>query len=314
MRTPCDTAKPEKGSTLSTAEERAGRLAQLPLSDAFPPNKMWRGMVGSWRRVWQRRQLLALLIRREVRAKYKDSILGLGWSLIRPLIQLAIYYVIMGVFLGMRVSIPNFAIFVFTGITLWTLFQEILNTGSGSVLANAGIVKKTQLPREMFPLASVGSALVNFCFQLAILLIAVLATSGFVMSVNFLHFPLAICLVLVWATALAMLLSALNVYFRDIQYLTEVVLLIGFFASPIIYPWNLIQEPLPGFLQEVYLANPITLAVMGAQRVMWNSTMDYAWPSFLAYRMLAALGVGLIVLVLCHRAFSRLQRNFAQEM
>ncbi len=81
------------------------------------------------------------------------------WSLIRSLIQLAIFYVVMGWFMGLREVIPNFAIFVYTGISMWSLFQEITNSGTGSILANSGIIKKTKLPREIFPLATVGSAL-----------------------------------------------------------------------------------------------------------------------------------------------------------
>ena len=288
------------------------------MQESAPVLGFIQGTISSVRDIWAHRELLNLLVRREIRAKYKDSALGLLWSLIRPLIQLAIYYVVMGVFLGLRGGIPNFAIFIYTGITVWSLFQEIINSGTGSILANAGIVKKTHLPREIFPLASVGSALFNFAIQLAILIIAVLCTSGFVLSVNFLHFPLAIADVLIWAIAFALLLSAMNVYFRDIQYLTEVVLMIGFYASPIIYSWTYVQPKIGHILQEIYLANPITLSIMGTQRVMWNvempPDMPPAYPSYLAYRLLISLGVGLVFLLISMRVFSRLQRNFAQEM
>jgi len=301
---------------VSAASERAARLALEPLRDSVPVQGLVRDAIASLRQVWDYRELLGLLVRREIKAKYKNSILGVIWSLIRPLVQLGIFYVIMGMLMNMRAAIPHFAIYAFAGITVWSLVQEIINSGTNSILANSGIVKKTQLPRELFPLASTGSALFNFFFMLVILIVAVLATSGLVPSINFLHFPLALAVILVWGMALAFLLSSLNVYFRDIQYLTEVILMIGFYASPIIYPWSLVQNNLPHVVVELYLANPMTLAVMGTQRVLWNPGpgVAYAYPPFLAYRLLAALVVGLVVLVLCHRVFSRLQRDFAQEM
>jgi len=269
--------------------------------------------VVTWGLLWSRRQLLDLLVRRDIRAKYKNSALGLIWSLVRPLTQLGIFYVVMGMFLGLRHMVPHFAIFVFTGLSCWSLFQEIVTSGTGSVLANSGIVKKTRLPVEVFPLASVGSALFNCCIQLAILLIAVLVTGGFPRS-NPGLFPLAILVVLVWGTALALLLSALNVYYRDVQYLTDIVLMIGFYASPIIYSWSLVTPQVPLLVQDIYLANPITLAVLGMQSVFWDSAPEQAYPPLLVVRLLTALGVGLIALMLCHRVFARLQRNFAQEL
>src|SRR5690606_5295180 len=95
-----------------------------------------------------------------------------GWSLIRPIVTLIIYYVAIGQFLGAARSIPDFAIFVFTGLTLWGLYYEIITVSTGSILSNAGLIKKVYLPREIFPLAAAGSAFVNFFVQLAILLLA----------------------------------------------------------------------------------------------------------------------------------------------
>ncbi len=240
--------------------------------------------------------------------------LGLVWSLIRPLVMLAIYYFIMGKVLGLNRGIDNFAVFIYSGLALWSLFQESVAGGTASIVANSGIIKKTKLPREIMPLTSIGVALFNFVIQLIILVVFVFATKGINTSVNFLHFPLAIAVIVVWATAFALLLSAANVYLRDIQYLTEVVLMIGFYASPIIYPWSMAAPALGPVLQDIYLLNPITLAVMGTQLVMWNHTTAYPWPPFLAQRLLIALAVGLVFLLIASRVFDHLQRNFAQEI
>ncbi|WP_255371603.1 ABC transporter permease [Cellulosimicrobium sp. CUA-896] len=125
------------------------------------------------------RELLDMLVRRELKARYKDSTLGFVWSLGRPLAMLLIYYVALGQFLGAARSIPQFAVFIYAGLTAWNLFSESLTAGTGSVVANSGLVKKVYLPREVFPLSSIGSALFNFSIQLVILLAATVLVGQF---------------------------------------------------------------------------------------------------------------------------------------
>ena len=299
---------------MSAASDRADRLALEPLRDMFPRRGAFQSSMLSFREIWNRRELLNLLVRREIRAKYKDSVLGLVWSLIRPLVQLAVYYFIIGKVLGVARGTDNYAIYIYSGLAIWSLFQESVSSGTGSILANGGIVKKTSLPREIFPLTSLGASLFNFLIQLVILIVAVLIISGFNLSINFMHFPLAVLVVLVWATAFAFFLSAVNVYLRDVQYLVEVVFMIGFYVSPIIYTWAYVQPHLHGVMEQIYLANPVTLAIMGTQRVLWVTHQPYDWPSYLAYRLLIALAVGLVAVFLAQRFFNRMQRNFAQEI
>ncbi|WP_279433481.1 ABC transporter permease [Agromyces protaetiae] len=103
------------------------------------------------REIWQYRELLGRLVKREVKVRYKDSSLGIVWSLFRPLVQLLIYYFAIGQVLGAARSVPDFGIFVFIGLTMWALFSEIISTSTTSIVANAGLVKKVYLPREIFP-------------------------------------------------------------------------------------------------------------------------------------------------------------------
>ena len=127
--------------------------------------------------VTDQREMLDLLVRRDLKAQYKDSALGFLWSLARPLMQLAIYFVVLGQFLGAARGIPDFAVYIFTGLTAMGLFTEIAVGGTGSILANAGLVKKVYVPREVFPLASLGSGLLQLrassssCCSLATLVV-----------------------------------------------------------------------------------------------------------------------------------------------
>src|SRR4051812_23533061 len=146
--------------------------ADPPLARVNAPRGFFSGSGQTVREVWQYRELLGNLIRKELKVKYKDSALGFVWSLLLPLVQLAVYWLVIGKFLGAG-SIPTYGVYIFCGLAVWTLFSEILSTATTSIVFNAGLVKKVYFPRELFPLAATGAAVVNFAFQLIILLVAV---------------------------------------------------------------------------------------------------------------------------------------------
>jgi ABC-2 type transport system permease protein len=287
-----------------------------------PVGQQTRFLRGTWSSIadiWAHRELLALLVRRELKARYKDSSLGILWSLVRPLAQLLIYYFAVGQILGVARNIPGFAIFVFVGLTAWTLFTEIVSAGTTSIVNNSGLVKKVYVPREIFPLSSVGGALFNFFVQLVILVVATVAFGQAPWNVNLLYAPLSVCILVVFGTALAIVLSAVNVYLRDVQHFVEVALLILFWASPIVYSYKFVADALQGnWLEQIYLANPITIAVLGMQKALWvqGSTQPTVanWPPDLDARMWIVLAISLVLLWISQRIFSRLQGNFAQEL
>ncbi|UTT63006.1 ABC transporter permease [Microcella humidisoli] len=313
--------------------DKAQRVAHV---EALPFERTVAGRVGVFAGLWRairdviaRRELLGLLVRRELKARYKDSSLGFLWSLIKPLTMLLIYFVAIGQFLGAARAIPDFAIFVYAGLTLWALYSEIVVTGTQSILSNAGLIKKVYLPREIFPLAATGSAFVNFGVQFLILIVAVVALGQFPISWNLLYIPVAVAIAAVYGVALALLLSAVNVYLRDIQYLVEVGLLVFFWASPIVYSWSFVVEAgersdLP-WLESTYLINPMSTAILAFQRGIWAAGSEervlggvtvppQPWPADLDLRLLITFVVGLVLVVVAQRVFSRLQGNFAQEI
>ncbi|WP_019179494.1 ABC transporter permease [Microbacterium yannicii] len=259
--------------------------------------------------------MLDLLIKRDLKARYKDSALGFLWALARPLVQLAIYFVVLGHFLGAARGIPDFAIYVFTGLTAMGLFQEIAVGGTGSVLANAGLVKKVYMPRELFPLASTGSALFNFGIQLVVLIAATILVGAIPFHTDIVYAIPSLLIILVYGLAFALFFSAINVYLRDIQYLVEVATMLLFWMSPVVYSWQMVQGIITNPLAlEIYTNNPLTLAILGFQRAFWVAGDALPSPSFLALRLLVALLVGLVLLFVAHRVFLRLQGNFAQEL
>lgn len=272
---------------------------------------------GSWhslREIFRHRELLSLLVRRDLKSRYKDSVLGFVWTLVRPLTQLLIYAIIIGQVLRAASGIPDFAIYVFTGLTVYGLFSEIISGTTASIVGNSGLIKKIYLPREIFPLASVGSAIFNFLIQFVILLVATIVIGKPPLHEETWYLIPSVLLLLVFGTAFGLLLSAINVYLRDVQYLVEVVLLLLLWASPVVYSWSMVRDALGNSLAlDIYTNNPVTLAVLGFQKAMWVGGQGVAeYPDFLLLRMGIAFVIGIVLLFGFQRVFSRLQGNFAQ--
>jgi len=295
---------------------RAQQIASEPMRPAGPRHGFFSGTFESIRDVWSHRELLDQLIRREVRARYKDSVLGFFWSLAKPLAMLFVYYVALGKFLGAARSIPDFAIFIFAGLTAWQLFGDIVIIGTASIVGNAGLIKKVYVPRELFPLSVVGSALFNFAIQLGVLIGATAVLGRFPTGERWIFFVLALAVIVPLATALALLLSATNVYLRDVQYLVEIMLMIFMWASPIVYSWGMVQKELATqpLLQQLYLANPMTLVVLGFQKAFWVSGDGQPFPEHLGRSLVLMFGISMVLLWFSQRVFARLQSNFAQEL
>lgn len=297
-----------------TAQERFDVLARQPMEVVGSGEN--RSAISSLREIAQHREMLMLLVRRDLKSRYKDSTLGFVWTLIRPLTQLLIYYIVIGKFLSAERGIPDFAIYVFTGLTAYGLFSEIVSGGTASIVGNAGLIKKIYLPREVFPLATVGSALFNFAIQFALLLLATLVVGAFPISPEIVYFVPGLLVLLIYGTAFGLLLSAVNVYLRDMQYLVEVLMLLLLWASPIVYSWSMVKDVLgEGLLLEIYTDNPITLGVLAFQRSLWMAGADTAeYPPDLMLRLGIAGVIGIVLLIGAQRVFTRLQGNFAQAL
>lgn len=304
--------------TPTEGDLRVRRLESEPLRRTNLSRGFFSGFVPSVREIFSHRELIGLLVGREVKSRYKDSKLGFVWSLVRPLLQLAIYYIAIGKILGASRMIPDFAVFVFIGLTIWGLFAEILSTGTSSLLSNAGLVKKVYVPREVFPLSAVGAAVVNFFMQFLVLVFATVFLSTVKPSLSFelLYVPLSTVTIIVFGMAVILFTSALNVYLRDMQYLVEVALLLMFWLTPIVYSFSFVHQALQdSWLESVYLANPVTVSVLSMQKALWGAGAEgQYWPDNLPMLAMIGLLVSLVLLFLAQRYFARVQGNFAQEL
>jgi ABC-2 type transport system permease protein len=300
----------------SAAQERSSAIEAQPLAKVSKNTGFFTGIASSYADIWRHRDLLGQLTRREVRAKYKASALGIVWSLIRPLTQLLIYYFAIGQVLGAARSIPDFAIFVFGGLTLWGFFTEVLSLSPQTLLGNGGIVKKVYVPRELFTLSMMGNALLNFAIQCVLLFALAFATGArpFIGMIGYGLMGLAIVLIL--SFGLGLLISAMNVYIRDVEHFVGVILAIFFWLSPIVYSYTFVKATMSGFLLDLYLANPITVAIMGFQKFAWSAGNETVgtWPDDLMQRLVIALVFSVVFAFVAQRIFSRMQRSIAQEL
>lgn len=283
------------------------------------------------RNVWQYRELLVNLVRKELKVKYKNSILGFLWSLLNPALQIVIYSFVFG--LLFKTGVPQFAIFMICGLLPWTFFTNAVSGATGSIVGNAQLVNKVWFPREVLPLAGVGAGLVHWFLQSFVLIVALVIVQR---SPALEYLPLLIPAILVLVTfsaALGIMLGAINVYLRDTQHLLELVLMAWFWATPIVWSYPLVSTKLVahGFNGNIGLLNPITPVVLTFQRALYNTwvfnahysakgvvTATGAVPpgSPLWYlRNLAIVGViSLAMLWFALWLFGRLEDNFGQEI
>ncbi len=275
--------------------------------------------------IWHSRELLAKLVATEIKVKYKNSALGLAWSMVAPAITLFIYWVIFGQVL--KNSIPHFVIYLFSGMVMWNFFSTSLQSATGVIVERAGIVKKVSFPREILVLASVGTAAVYLFFQAIVL---VLFMVGLQVTPDWNLLPLlvlALAAEACMAAALGLILSATNVYLRDTRHLIDIALQVWFFMCPIVYSfWMEIRPKLaPHGLTFLYLLNPMTPIILTSQRVIYaHPTVTegtnqvqilptWGWTTY-AWMDAALLGAGLVLIWVALVLFRRLEGNFAEEL
>jgi ABC-2 type transport system permease protein len=292
--------------------------AQADAAPLIPPSSAG-GLVD----VFRRRYLLRLLVRKEIQARYQGSVLGLMWSYVLPLVRFCMYFFVIGLVLGLHKNVPNFAIHMFSAIVFVSYFTETFSSGTRSIVRNKAIVRKMAMPREMFPVAAVIVSAIHTFPQLLILFVGAIATGWSPDLAGILAGLLGAAIITVFGTALALLFSAANVFFRDFQNIVATFTIFTHWAVPMIYPFQKLMDSSMGgtWIEQVYLANPLAEAVLLMQRCFWvptspdpAATARADMPADLWTRGLIMLGVTFVVLGLCQWVFSRLEGKFAERL
>jgi ABC-2 type transport system permease protein len=267
------------------------------------------------------REVLLNLVRKELKVKYAASVLGAVWSLLNPVVFLAVFTFVVYVTGN---QMPHFPVYLLSGLLGWSLFSNSLLLGARSVVDNASLVKKVYFPREILPLASIGVTLVDFALQSAVLLLFMLVT-GYDFQIQALWmYPLAIVTLLVFTLAMTLWVAGLNVRYRDVQHLLNLGLLVWFWMTPIVYQGFLVQDFLTrrsDVLWNAYLLNPMATIVFGFQRALYGVVSpggQHVLPdvslSWMAAMLLAVLAGSLLLLAVTWRLFFHLSGDFAEEL
>lgn len=272
------------------------------------------------------REVLVNLIRKELKVKYTASVLGAVWSLLNPVVFLAVFFFVAEV---LNNSLPDFPVFLLSGLLAWNFVSNALLAGSRSVIDNANLVKKMAFPREILPLSSIGVALFDFTLQSVVFLVYIGVSGHGLQPPALWLYPLSIAVLIVFVTALTFWVAALNVRYRDVGHLLNLALLVWFWATPIVYQGWLVQQKLQGFLilgvdaWFLYLLNPVTVIVLGFQRALYaivrpegggDPILPLMTLSALTWMLLAVLGVSLALLFLAWRSFFQRSGDFAEEL
>jgi ABC-type polysaccharide/polyol phosphate export permease len=253
------------------------------------------------------RGLISSLVARELKARYRGSVLGFLWSFINPLLLLSIYTFVFTVVLPNQNPIAQpYALFMFCGILPWNWFSSSLMESSGSLVSGGNLIKKVLFPAEILPLVSVFANMVHFFLGLTILLAFIIGYRHWPDPAGLVWFPVAVLVQLIFTAALALFFSALTVHFRDIRDLLSNLLMFWFFATPIIYAW---QEPTVIRYHRLFDLNPFTHLAVSYQEVLFFPGPVGHW------KWLLALGAVSVVLFLAgYWFFDRLRDSFAEAV
>ncbi|HEV2427702.1 MAG TPA: ABC transporter permease [Acidimicrobiales bacterium] len=280
------------------------------------------------RNLTSRRELLTGFIVSDIRIKYKGSALGLLWSMISPALTLVVYFMVFSVVL--KSGIPNFVIYLACGLVVWNMFQTAVSSATGVIVERSGLVKKVSFPREILALSNVGSSVIYFGIQLLVIAIFLAIIKHAPAWGDLWLLPISFVALYLLTASVAIVMSAVTVYLRDVKHLMDVVLQLWFWLTPVVYSYeHSISAPLHRHgLTWLYFLNPLTLIVLTFQRVIYVQTSALSttqkglvihvlptWPigTYLDLNLLL-IGIAAVLFLVAETIFGRLEGNFESEL
>lgn len=247
------------------------------------------------------RELIKTSVKKDIGGKYKHSFLGVLWSFINPLLQIAVYAIIFP--LIMRNNIENYTVFMVCGLIPWNYFSTAINRSSFVMIENGNIIKKVFFPREILPLSIVASEGINFTIS-TIIIIGFVLGSGMGLSPLALLYPVLLIIQFIMLLGISLFVSSITVYFRDLQHFLGVLLQLFFYATPIVYA----TSQIPSEYQWILKLNPMTYLIEGYRDIFYNKSIP-------DMKMLGiVLLISIVNCVIGYIVFNKLQKKFAEEL
>lgn len=259
-------------------------------------------MIKSIKELYNYREMIASLIKRDLRGKYKASMLGFLWTFLIPLLQLAIYTFVFSTIL--RSGIENFYIFLIVGLFPWNFFSASATSGASCVVSQENLIKKIYFPRLVLPVSFVTSSFINMLLTF-IVVFGVLIFSGYGLNGAALcYLPLVMVIEYILALGLCMLTSALTVFFRDLEYIMGIILMAWIYLTPVFYEIEIVPEK----YRVIFGVNPMTPVITAYQQILYKKQVPEVT------NLLHAAVLGLAVLVLGYVVFENIQKRFVEEL
>lgn len=251
--------------------------------------------------IFSHREVLKNLVLRNLRVRYKGSILGFLWAFLNPLLTMLVLYIVFSKI--MRIQIPQYPLFLLSALLPWSFFSSSLTDATHSIIDNANLVKKVYFPREILPISYVLNNFINFLFSLAALLpILIIFKPG---GLKFVYFLPAILIAhLIFTSGIALFLACANVFFRDVGHILGIVLMFWFYLTPVFYSIDMV----PQNLRSIYLLNPMVSIIAMYRNVLFDGKP----PSTINISI--ALLVIIITLLFGYLVFKRYEPSFAKEI
>jgi lipopolysaccharide transport system permease protein len=283
----------------------AKRAQPAELSPALPDEPLVRiRPSGAWvalnlRDLWTYRELLYFLMWRDVKVRYKQTLLGAAWAVLQPLAAMLVFALFFGKLAGMPSDGIAYPLFVYAGLVAWTFFSNAVTNSGNSLVGNANLITKVYFPRMIIPCAAVGAGLIDLALTLTMLL-GMMFWYSVSPGWTVLLLPVPLVLAILFAIGVGMTMSALNVKYRDVRYALPFVVQLWMFASPVIYPASMV----PDRWRWVLWINPLAGIIEAYRSMLFGLPIDWALLG------LAAL-ITVVVLVAAAYGFRRLEKSFA---
>ena len=252
--------------------------------------------------LWEYREMIVSLVKRDLKSRYKGSVLGFLWMFLNPLLQLAVYTVVFSTI--MKMGIEKFYLFLFVALVPWLYFSTCLSAGTTVIFSQQDMVKKIYFPREALPLAFTISQFVNMLLSFVVIFIVVICSGVHIRPNALCYLPFVMLAEFILALGITFLVSACNVYFRDLEYILGIISMAWMYLTPILYPMDMVPQQ----YADIFYMNPMTSITIAYRDILYYGRAPQM------NTLLQALLLGMAILVVGQMTFGKLQKKFAEEL
>lgn len=258
--------------------------------------------MGILKELYNYRQMIFSLVKRDLRGRYKGSVFGFLWTFLNPLLQLVVYTFVFSFLL--KSDIENYYLFLFVALIPWLFFSTAITGGAGCVLHQSGMVTKIYFPREVLPISHVTSAFINMLYSFIVVFLVIFLSGTPINPVALLYLPIIMLVEYFLALGITLIASAVTVYFRDMEFILGIFMMAWQYLTPVMYSVDIVPQE----LRNLFMLNPMTPITIAYRDILY-----YAKAPDLSTLLMAA-GMGLLFMLVGFWIFGRLKKRFAEEM